>query len=664
MEGCLMKDKKRIVIVSLFVVALLGVIGISFALWNKTFVQNGENIVESDCFKLTFTETDAIVLEDSFPMYDKDGMKLTPYTFTIENTCDNEVDYQLNFETKNTTTLPNQYVKFQFQEENPVLLNTLEPTSVTIKNGKNAYKLEEGRLKSKEVKNYSLRIWMAENVTQNSEGAMNSTFEGIVTIKASYITNYYESLLNGNDPVIKEPLIPVTITNENGENIVRKADTHTKWYKYEEHEWANAIILKDENESYYNGEEIPEDKIESYFVWIPKFDYVIFNTTDYLEATSVNSGWDASKHAIQIRFSTKSTTDTSTECKSPNKSGDIGTCEVGKWMTHPAFVDGFEGIKGMWVGKFETSRDTTVSTKENETKPEAIQIKPNITSWRNIQLANAFYSTYDYKKNLDSHMMKNTEWGAVAYFTHSIYGRCTSLTNCSEVRINNNSNYITGYAGVHNPTTGYTGTNISCTITPEACNEYGTTNDVTRPWNDIATLGLASTTGNITGIYDVSGGSWEYMMGVMMDDRETLVSGRNSAWNSNFIGTLIYPNDDPDTANRTKITWTQTDGGVPYPENKYFDLYNYSTTDSNYERRILGDATGEMGPFQDKNYGVGNRRISSWNDDESRFATSNPWFDRSGRLDGGTGAGVFAFNNSSGGESYILSFRVVLSPMS
>ena len=27
-----------------------------------------------------------------------------------------------------------------------------------------------------------------------------------------------------------------------------------------------------------------------------------------------------------------------------------------------------------------------------------------------------------YQRELDSHMMKNTEWGAVAYLSHSIYG--------------------------------------------------------------------------------------------------------------------------------------------------------------------------------------------------------------------------------------------------
>ena len=114
--------------------------------------------------------------------------------------------------------------------------------------------------------------------------------------------------------------------------------------------------------------------------------------------------------------------------------------------------------------------------------------KPNVYSWREIQVANAFYTSYDYKRDLDSHMMKNTEWGAVAYLQHSAYGSATS------VRINNNSDYITGYQANEEPTCGYTGTN-------EECNQYCNDGSCNTAYpNSI----LTSTTGNISGIYDTS----------------------------------------------------------------------------------------------------------------------------------------------------------------
>ena len=77
---------------------------------------------------------------------------------------------------------------------------------------------------------------------------------------------YKEAILNGTEPKLEDPLIPITIEND---GTVKKADTNTKWYSYEEKRWANAIILKDETKTYNNGEIIPEEEIESYFVWIP-----------------------------------------------------------------------------------------------------------------------------------------------------------------------------------------------------------------------------------------------------------------------------------------------------------------------------------------------------------------------------------------------------------
>ena len=72
------------------------------------------------------------------------------------------------------------------------------------------------------------------------------------------------------------------------------------------------------------------------------------------------------------------------------------------------------------------------------------------------------------------------------------------------------------------------------------------------------------------------------------------VSGRNDNYNSGFIGTLTYPSDG---TNKTKTSWTEADGGIPFPDSKYYDSYVYLENDKDYSRRILGDATGEMGPI-------------------------------------------------------------------
>ena len=58
-----------------------------------------------------------------------------------------------------------------------------------------------------------------------------------------FTTTYTEGILNGTDPVLEEPLIPVTIEND---GTVKKANLESEWYSYANKEWANAIILDDQ----------------------------------------------------------------------------------------------------------------------------------------------------------------------------------------------------------------------------------------------------------------------------------------------------------------------------------------------------------------------------------------------------------------------------------
>ena len=447
----------------------------------------------------------------------------------------------------------------------------------------------------------------AEELVATSSIPEKGTSDGSETEEPSNIT-YKEEILNGTEPKLEDPLIAVTIEND---GTVKKADTTTEWYSYEEKRWANAVILKDEGNSYNNGEVIPEEEIESYFVWIPKYSYKLWDLGNYTGDTEID---ESKVHSIDIRFGTTNTSDSvSGECTTPGISGESGNCEVGDYMTHPAFLA--FNTTGLWVGKFETGYSgaaTKTEAQKNTIEVNKVIVKPNVYSWREIQVANAFTVSYNYKRELESHMMKNTEWGAVAYLSHSNYG----INH--EIRINNNSNYLTGYA---------------------ATTENGgeSTTEVAM-WN--TTTGyLASTTGNITGVYDMSGGAEEYVMGVMKDENENLMSGWNSTSNSGFNGTLY------DGSSYTS--------GIDFPNSKYYDAYNYHTSYTNYSRRILGDGTGEMGPFQSYR--------SSWYNDYAYFVNSrNPWFNHVGYYNYGSGAGVFYFHTNNGHAYSGGSFRLVL----
>ena len=422
--------------------------------------------------------------------------------------------------------------------------------------------------------------------------------------------NYKETILNGTDPVLKDKLVPVTI-KDNGE--VTYADITTEWYDYENKVWANAVILVDSpSKTYSVGDTILESDIESYFVWIPKYSYKLWDLGNYDSITDID---ESKVHSIDIVFGTNNTSDAKEgECTTPLVSGASGNCAVGDYMTHPAFIT--LGVNGIWVGKFETGykgATTKEEAQQNVVDATKIIVKPNTYSWRNNTVSNMYTTALAYNANLESHMMKNTEWGAVSYLHHSRYGSST------ELMLNNNSDYLTGYASVKLPTCGWTGNNRDC-------NKYGTTSDITSAYN--TTVGYkASTTGNMSGIYDMSGGTWEYMAAYI-----------NGKAGSSGFATL--------------------------PTGKYVDIYDAASTTSTYNYRILGDATGEMGPFglntilSDHQYNQ-----SSWYADHSSFVYfATPWFLRGGSLYHGAQAGAFHFYRDTGVNGTHVGFRLVLTP--
>ena len=199
-------------------------------------------------------------------------------------------------------------------------------------------------------------------------------------------------------------LIPVTY-NSSGDVVV--ADTNTKWYDYSTHEWANAVLVNCADSTikskYFNddmslkssavGQTISMDEILQMYVYIPRYRYKLFNA---------NNG-TSEEQAVDIIFEK-----VGTEKSNGTKNGE--------WLTHPAFKFGNTELPGFWAAKFEASGST-----------DNYQIKPNQQSLTSINLATMFStsrstilnaSKYGLNNNVDTHMMKNMEWGAIAFLTN------------------------------------------------------------------------------------------------------------------------------------------------------------------------------------------------------------------------------------------------------
>ena len=295
-----------------------------------------------------------------------------------------------------------------------------------------------------------------------------------------------EDTSGANAPVLASNMIPVyydATTKAWKKADVKNKAIENRWYNYENHIWANAVTVKEANrQTYLNasvGTPISMDDINTMWVWIPRFNAVT--------PSNYNGGTQASPGAIDVTFVKESET------------------------AIDAFTFGTKQLSGFWYGKFETSHTTLASsttanslgcTNETCSNANGIIIKPNVTSLRYNNVSNFFFASRSMEQpnnsfgfvstEVDTHMNKNNEWGAVAYLTQSIYGRCASSIACTEVGINNNSGYITGIGAA-----------------PGTSNTSSTTNTYDT------TVGMeASTTSNIYGIYDMNGGAWEYVMGV------------------------------------------------------------------------------------------------------------------------------------------------------
>ena len=368
------------------------------------------------------------------------------------------------------------------------------------------------------------------------------------------------------------------------------------WYDYTAsvNKWANVKTTGGGNDCYW--------------VWIPRYAYQV--PTKSSTASTIQIKFLEGKTNKPIGETTEITNTTPTP---------------GSWVVHPAFTNagngGFGELSGIWVAKYEASSNSTIVV-ENPSEDQLanygrdswtntsfkVRVKPNVTSWRAISVGEIFTvcknitttgNSLEGTTNIDSHMMKNTEWGAVAYLSRSQYGKNSAVYNNPYWNDNdyNGTKYYSPITGLCGKTQNY----ATKTYNDPNVYKYNTTEGKN-----------ASTTGNVYGVYDMAGGAWEYVAAV-------LSSKKSSGSHYNF----------------TNI------------DTKYYESYD-AYDDSKY-----GDAVYETS--------MNSEGSTSWDGDYSYFVTeSNPVFLRGGPAVNWGSAGVFAFGRRSGGTGAYDSFRPCL----
>ena len=309
----------------------------------------------------------------------------------------------------------------------------------------------------------------------------------------------FNSSKNVNSPKVTTGMIPI---KHNGTDWVVCSKEDPEWYSYDNtKKWAN-IMLSDgkyKEGKVPEGQIVKEEELGSMYVWIPRYAYRI-----------------AGEKNIEINF-LKGNTNQDKDGKeyTTNESVDTKTTAI----VHPAFSLGGGQLSGIWVAKFEasgTNKDGNAvgngnsSSNSQQYAPDETTIAkslPNKISWRYISVGESQKRSMDiagsqkekYGLNYaNSHLMKNSEWGAVAYLCYSQYGNVPKINGAGSLVPN--SHWYDMYTGQ-----GPKGTNDEGWYNrTDDTHNYNTSNGV-----------LASTTGNVTGIYDMSGGNWERVAGYL-----------------------------------------------------------------------------------------------------------------------------------------------------
>ncbi len=472
--------------------------------------------------------------------------------------------------------------------------------------------------------------------------------EKIIKDLEYYMSNIENSSTFNPKTKVNEPQLATGMTRvmfDGSNKVIKDGEVgfdNDNWYNYTDKKWANV-----------------ETEDGSMWVWIPRFAYkindnqtvdvkfLIGTSDDYYEKDGIKTA--KRQKAVGEKIDTK----------------------VG-YTVHPAFTNeagiqfangGWDKeLSGIWVAKFEAAyadknnfkasnvnysqttvwapavetgnKDETIPARnwldgEYGSKTTAIKypvFKGSTTeeprySMNYINANDVFniskaltdeYNPYGLTKTADSHLIKNSEWGAVAYLGKSQYGLENIAIATNKKNLNNTPKSV--YA-----VTGY--------------------DDSGNEWNKVEVSKKSSASGTVYGVFDMAGGTWERTA--------TYINNPVGQENRNTYGKSVTKTGEVSTKYTTVYPF---DSNVDKSGAEY-DL----TSEANYEKNTLiyGDTVRETSTL--------GKGASAWDTDYSYFpALRDSFFVRGGDCYGGSNTGLLAFGRTNGNSSWYYGFRSVL----
>lgn len=505
----------------------------------------------------------------------------------------------------------------------------------------------------------------------------------------------YDYSTRVNAPKLKDGMIPITY-DSNKWVVADKNNNNKSWYDYDNKKWANICTVDSTHSSYRTAEvgtEIPVADMTTMFVWIPRYAYSIVSSSNKIDVTFLvgNTNRDVNNTTYKTDY------DAETEVQDGKT----------PMIVHPGFRIGNSELTGIWVAKFESSGTNTdgnyvgngtSSSNSQEYAPDGttyVKSLPSVVSWRYITIGESQYQCMQMSSNttaygwssVNTHLMKNSEWGAVAYLCYSKFGSVPMLNGCGNSA---SSYYYDMYTGM-GPASSSSESRYDATA--KSGHEYNTSNGM-----------LASTTGNVYGVYDMCGGAWERVAtyldngngnlntygksssnsSVKYFEGEVLNSSYSSLWGGYEVSEEEKSNSievDGESSNLTQAQlWNKN--GASFTDTTANEKYNTARkrlTDATYNllAKVKGIGVNEVASSHSY-YGVNSSGAYTWLINASDTSTnygrawnndcvlighaSTPFVVRGGYVGDGTGAGVL-FTGFTAGHAYnYYGFRAVLCP--
>ena len=571
-------------------------------------------------------------------------------------------------------------------------------------------------------------IARAKEAAKATKDATEGEYSTIEELEAqiSQVSSEYDKV---NKPSLKTGMTPIYF-EENSTTKMYDAKTTTvgdsKWYDYDAKHWANA-----------------QTKDGSMWVWVPRFAYKVnsdtktFNvvfligktdyyyesegkikkaaraTTDYTPDTSneytvhpaftnessigfANGGWDSELTGIWVaKFEAGFAT--SNGNSTPNIKSTVKYTQGSVWAAYAESkvteqTGKFDGsIKARnWLDGEYGNTETKISYPSFQGTSYSMNYVNNKEAFALCSVLNENNNVYGLSSDTDSHLMKNSEWGAAAYLGKSKYGLNTDDIYINNVNMNSgaasgaiaddtkdgNGKYVNPYLGVYAITGVESSRNASdgsvLISSIEQVNDADKRKSANiKVWNEVGG-GKSSTTGNVYGIFDMSGGEWERTADYITNkttSNHTAYGNSYNAYTSATKNKKAFVTDEKgnllnaSSKYATMYAYSPDEKAGTYSSDDYTAAsilnYNYAkglqsaTNGSKVNRVIYGSAI-----FETSTAGTSN---SSWYNDCSYFPSLNtPFFIRGGIWSGGSGAGLFYFSRFDGAAISYHGFRAVL----